>query len=369
MTTLAILLAGFSVFSALFLALTHFSGEPYRDQPGSRAMGLILLLVLCGLQLAHFAWLYAGVEWVMSAAYRVAIFAVAPAFFLFAQPLLKPRMRESLRPASLGHLLPLALSAWLPGRIALPLAFAVGAGYLLCLARQLFVLRRERARFGGEMTLLAGVFIVAIGASLLGLLQAALPEKLFFSLYASAIGVAFFLVQLALGFRPQLSVEVREAISETLAETPTETLAEMATGAAREAYASSTLNNVDCSAALASLDRLMRIDRLYTNPELSLPGLAERLGLSTHQLSELFNARLGKGFSRYLREQRVAAAKAMLRDEPSASVLSVGLSVGFTAQSNFYEAFREIEGATPGAYRKRVVRAESAGEPGQIAPE
>ena len=38
--------------------------------------------------------------------------------------------------------------------------------------------------------------------------------------------------------------------------------------------------------------------------------------------------------------------------EPSASVLSVGLSVGFTSQSNFYEAFREIAGTTPGQFRK-----------------
>jgi len=61
-------------------------------------------------------------------------------------------------------------------------------------------------------------------------------------------------------------------------------------------------------------------------------------------------------FSRYLRELRVAAAKAMLCDEPSASVLSVGLSVGFTSQSNFYEAFREIEGTTPGQFRKLHAR-------------
>ena len=39
----------------------------------------------------------------------------------------------------------------------------------------------------------------------------------------------------------------------------------------------------------------------------------------------------------------------MLLAEPSASVLSVGLNVGFSAQSNFYEAFREIEGMTPGS--------------------
>jgi AraC-like DNA-binding protein len=93
-------------------------------------------------------------------------------------------------------------------------------------------------------------------------------------------------------------------------------------------------------------------ERAYEDAELSLPGLAAKLGISAHQLSELMNGRLGKGFSRYLREQRINAAKVMLLNEPSASVLSVGLSVGFSAQSNFYEAFREIEGMTPGQYRK-----------------
>ncbi|HMS06278.1 MAG TPA: helix-turn-helix domain-containing protein, partial [Burkholderiaceae bacterium] len=93
-------------------------------------------------------------------------------------------------------------------------------------------------------------------------------------------------------------------------------------------------------------------DRLYADPDLGLASLAARLDLSAHQLSELVNARLGKSFARYLREQRVAAARQLLRAEPSASVLSVGLSVGFTSQSSFYDAFREIEGTTPGQFRK-----------------
>ncbi|MCP4238796.1 MAG: AraC family transcriptional regulator, partial [Aestuariibacter sp.] len=89
-----------------------------------------------------------------------------------------------------------------------------------------------------------------------------------------------------------------------------------------------------------------------TDSNLSLSKLSELLGLNPHQLSELMNNRLGKNFSRYLREHRIQAAKVMLCDEPAASVLSVGLSVGFSSQSNFYEAFREIEGTTPGLYRK-----------------
>lgn len=186
------------------------------------------------------------------------------------------------------------------------------------------------------MLLLGAVFAIAIGVSVLGLTQTALPEKVFISLYAISIGLAFFLVQTTLGLRPQLSTEVSETV--------------------QTAYASSTLANVNCDAVLAQLNTLMQGERIYVDSELSLPSLADRLRLSTHQLSELINAQLGKGFSRYLREQRVGAAKSMLCAEPSASVLSVGLSVGFTSQSNFYEAFREIEGMTPGQYRKLNTR-------------
>jgi AraC-like DNA-binding protein len=335
-TSLALLLAGFSIFSAITLALTHFRDEHYQGQSMSRAMGLALLLALGGLQLAHFSWLYLDEPWVSSLPYRMTLFAVAPAFFLFSQPLLSPQALPPIRPALLGHAVPVAMSPWLSDHVALPLAFIVGASYLLWLARSLYVLRRERANFHLEMILLGGVFGIAVGVSLLGLAQTALPEKLFFSLYAISIGLAFFLVQTTLGLRPQLSAEVRETV--------------------QTAYATSTLTNVDCDAVLSKLGTLMAVDRMYVDSELSLPGLAERLGLSAHQLSELMNARLGKGLSRYLRERRIDAAKAMLCDEPSASVLSVGLSVGFTSQSNFYEAFRDIEGMTPGQYRKLHVR-------------
>lgn len=332
MTSLALLLIGFSIFSAIALAVTHFRAEHYQSQPVSRIMGLTLLAALTGLQLAHFAWLHLDLAWTATPAYRVMLFAVAPAFFLFSQPLLRPQSIPASVPALAGHALPLAIAPFLPGDVALPLAFLVGSGYLLWLGRSLYALRRERADFHLEMISLGIVFAIAVGVSALGLVQAALPEKLFFSLYATSIGAAFFLVQTTLDRRPQLSAEISET--------------------AQAVYANSTLTNVDCEAALVKLDALMRSDEVFTEPELSMPKLAERLALTPHQLSELINGRLGKSFSRYLRERRIEAAKTMLLTEPSASVLSVGLSVGFTSQSNFYEAFREIEGMTPGQYRK-----------------
>ena len=337
MTSLAILFIGFSLFSALSLALTHFRGDQYRDQAMSRLMGLMLLAALCALQIAHFAWLFLDLPWVEALSYRITLFAVAPAFFLFSLPLLNPDLSAAHRPRLLAHALPVGAALVLPGELALPLAFIVGAGYLLWLGRSLYALRAERENFRREISLLGGVFGIAIGVSALGLMQASLPGKLFVSLYSIAIGAAFFLVQTALGLRPALSVEVRESV--------------------QAAYGNSTLRNVDSDAVLSRLAALMTSERLYVDPELSLPSLAERLGLTTHQLSELMNVRLGKGFSRYLREQRVAAARLALCEEPSASVLSIGLCAGFTSQSNFYEAFREIEGTTPGQYRKRHLQA------------
>jgi AraC-like DNA-binding protein len=336
MISLALLLIGFSLFSALSLALTHFRSDQYPAHTLSRRMGLVLLIALCTLQIFHFAWLYLDLPWVEVLPYRMTLFAVAPAFFIFSQPLLKPDVVTSWRPALLVHALPLGAAPFLPGDLALPLAFSVGAGYLLWLSRCLYALRAERANFLREMIFLGGVFGIAIGVSVLGLLQASLPGKLFFSLYGIAIGTAFFLVQTVLGLRPELATEVVEAV--------------------QTAYGNSTLRNVDCEATLSQLEVLMTAERLFVDPELSLPTLAERLGLSTHQLSELMNGRLGKGFSRYLRERRVEAAKTALCEEQSASVLSIGLCVGFTSQSNFYEAFREIEGMTPGQYRKLHVK-------------
>ncbi|MDR2001387.1 MAG: helix-turn-helix domain-containing protein [Zoogloeaceae bacterium] len=332
MTSLALLLIGFSLFSAISLALTHFRAEHYEGQAASRIMGLALLLALAGLQLVHFVWLYLDWPWIATPVYRVLLFAVAPAFFLFSQPLLRPQVQSGFKPAQIAHALPMVIAPLLAETVALPLAFGVGIGYLLWLAYSLFALRHERANFRLEMVLLGIVFAIAVGVSFIGLMQAALPDKLFFSLYAISIGLAFLLVQTTLNRRPQLSTEISET--------------------ARALYANSTLTHVDCDAALAKLDVLMHVDKLFADESLSLPKLAERLALTTHQLSELMNNRLGKGFPRYLREQRVEAAKTMLRAEPTASVLSVGLSVGFTSQSNFYEAFREVEGMTPGQYRR-----------------
>ena len=92
-----------------------------------------------------------------------------------------------------------------------------------------------------------------------------------------------------------------------------------------------------------------------------LASLAAELGITGHQLSELVNSRLGVGFSRYVRERRVEAAKALLISAPSQSILSVSLDTGFRSQSAFYAAFKEIMGQSPGDFREAALRKDKPG--------
>jgi AraC-like DNA-binding protein len=328
--SIATLLIGFSVCYAFILTLTHFRCDNYKGQRFAQTMGVVLVLALVGLQLSHYAYLQQVGMWVHSPFYAVLLFTVAPAFYLFSKPLLKAQ--EQLSVWAFVHFLPIFFAVFLPKGITLLLSFVIGAFYLLWLGSSVYALRKQRDRFRIELVILGTVFVIAVGVLLLGLAMPVLSERLFFSLYASAIGMAFVLMAVALTYAPKVTDEVAEA--------------------ARETYAVSTLNHIDCDATLQALDALMQERKLYKENNLDLSTLAIELGLTAHQLSELMNTRLGKSFSRYLREQRVTAAQRLLKEEPSASVLSIGLDVGFTSQSNFYEAFREITGTTPGKYRK-----------------
>jgi len=341
MDTLALLLIGFSLFSTLIIAVTHFRCTNYKGQLLSQSMGILLLTVLAGLQAAHFAYLQHGSLFIHSPMYSVLLFSVAPTFYLFSSPLL--HAETTPRWWHLLHFVPLLIAPWLPFAYALPLAFALGTGYLLWLARSVYALRAQRSQFRQELWALAGVLLLALLVLLLGLGLPWLSERVFFSLYASAIGGAFLLISMALYTMPQLPTEVVEA--------------------ARETYAVSTLSQVDCEQMLTRLGNLMDQEQVYQNPDLDLALLAERMKLSPHQLSELINTRIGKGFSRYIREYRVEAAEDLLLDKPSMPVLSVGLEVGFSSQSNFYDAFRELSGMTPGQFRKvHQVLAQGSGD-------
>ena len=85
MTGLALIFIGFSLLIAISLGLTQFRPGKF-ESALARGMGLAVLAALFTLQVAHFAWLYYDRPWVAGGFYQLALFAVAPAFYLFSQP-------------------------------------------------------------------------------------------------------------------------------------------------------------------------------------------------------------------------------------------------------------------------------------------
>lgn len=328
MQIIALILIGFSIGSAALLMAGNNLQAPQRGI--AQAAGLLLLVSLAGLQFLHLGILLNQFDTFHSPLYSAMLYGIAPSFYFYSRQILLAN--SPYQQCDLYHVAPIVFSLILPQAIAIPGAFLIGSGYLLWLAQSVYALREQRQRFRLELMALATLFAIAIGVVLLGFIWPLLSEQDFIAAYSILIGLAFFAVTLTLLRFPTLTADVSEAV--------------------QAAYAESTLKHIDKAAALAKLDRLMQQDKLYTLETLNLPLLAEQLELSQHQLSELINTQFQQGFSRYIREQRIQEAKRLLLAEPNASVLAIGLSVGFSTQSNFYAAFRDIVGMAPGQYRK-----------------
>ena len=333
MQLIALLLIGFSIFTALLLIVVNVLQQSEQLQCSSKLAGFILISCLAAIQWFNLQFILAPSELVFSWLYIVLLYCIAPSFYFYSRRLLTAKIKFSRW--QIVHIVPVLISSFIPELLALPMAFLIGSGYLLWLARAVYLLRQQRQRFKLELLALAVLFSIAISVIVLGFLWPLITHSTFIIGYSILIGLAFFAVALTLLRFPSITDDIAEAV--------------------QAAYAESTLKNIDRKQVISQLNQLMEQEKLYTLESLSLVMLAEQLQLNSHQLSELINTEFNLGFSKFIRQYRVEAAKKLLLDEPSSSVLSIGLSVGFSSQSNFYTAFRDIVGMAPGKYRKQLL--------------
>jgi AraC-like DNA-binding protein len=326
-----IAVAGFAAISAVLLLLAY---ALLISVPGksiySVASCAAMVSALSAIQVGHLLYYVGGPEPLQSFYYRLALFVVPSAFYSFGRWAILPG--EAFRPAQLIHLLPIPLLFALPLNVALPILFLIGAGYSIWLGNLVYGLRSQRKQFRFEFLYFAVMSVLAVIVLGLGFAIPYIDDAYFYDFYNNAIGLGVAIMLVALVGNPDLIGDLSEA--------------------ARAKYGTSTLRDVDVEACLSKLNELMTDGRAYQNESLSLASLASAVGVSSHQLSELINSRLGVGFSRYVRECRVNAAKSLLMSAPGRSILSIGMDTGFRSQSAFYAAFKEVTGQSPGDYRR-----------------
>ena len=326
-----IAIAGFAAVSAVLLLLAYVA---LIDVPGksiySIASCTALVAALATIQVGHLVYFTGGGQPLAHFYYQLALFMAPPAFYSFGRWAILPT--ETFRPLQLLHFLPVPVLFLLPLKIALPILFTLGAGYSLWLGNLVYGLRDRRKQFRFEFLYFTVMSVLAVIVLGLGFAIPYIDHDYFYYFYNNAVALGVAIMLVALVGNPNLIGDLTEA--------------------ARVKYGASTLREVDVDASLAKLYQLMTAGKAYQNESLNLTSLAEAVGLSGHQLSELINTRLGIGFSRYVRECRVNAAKTLLISAPSRSILSISMDTGFRSQSAFYAAFKEATGQSPGDYRR-----------------
>ena len=331
---LSILSIGFSIISSVILFGAYLlSYQNVNKSWFAVSSCAALLLCLAFLQVGHLNYLLHDVDVLQQPLYRFWLFVAPPSFFYFSRAIVLPDAR--VPPLLLLHLLPPLLLYFLVRyEIGSSLMFLMGVGYSVWLANLIYGTRAQRKRFRYELFFFMLFTITAVLILILGMVLPYIDHGIFYQFYANSIGLAFFLIVAALLVFPDLLTDLAEA--------------------AKLSYAATTLKGVNIASSLEKLAQQMNEARLYQNDELNLAMVAEAVGLTSHQLSELINVHFGMGFSRYIREQRVRAAQALLAREPDASILAISMETGFKSQSNFYAAFKEIIGVSPGDYRKSL---------------
>jgi putative ABC transport system permease protein len=106
----------------------------------------------------------------------------------------------------------------------------------------------------------------------------------------------------------------------------------------------------------AWLKKVMEANRYYQDPELSLSSLAEKLDLTTHDLSRLLNTVLKKSFNDFINEYRVREVAGKIQDTANDHITLLGIAYesGFNSKTTFNRTFRQLTGKSPVEYKSEL---------------
>ena len=126
-------------------------------------------------------------------------------------------------------------------------------------------------------------------------------------------------------------------------------------------YEKSGLKRAEADNYFIALEKYMREEKPYLDPEMTISDLSIKLGIQRHYLTQIINERLQKNFFMYVNEYRVREAKKMMDDEKlkDYTLLRIAYESGFNSKSGFNTIFKRLTGYTPSEYKKKTSAPES----------
>ena len=164
-------------------------------------------------------------------------------------------------------------------------------------------------------------------------------------------------------FTQHLPIESKSDFKEVAASeplsisTPLPDLEEPDTEKRRKAkYLKSSLNADSAENIYAGLTQLMSEKKPYTNPELTLDELAQKLNVHRNNLSQVINTYEQKSFYDYINLKRVEEFKRIvsLPESQKFTLLGLANNSGFNSKTSFNRNFKNATGLSPTEYLKQA---------------
>ena len=101
---------------------------------------------------------------------------------------------------------------------------------------------------------------------------------------------------------------------------------------------------------------LLKTEKPFLNPQVSLSDLSEKLSVSTKHLSQVINQSFNKKFFDFINTYRIQEVQQILKGstDDKLTVLEAMYQAGFNSKSSFNTAFKKETGQTPTEYRKMI---------------
>ncbi len=100
------------------------------------------------------------------------------------------------------------------------------------------------------------------------------------------------------------------------------------------------------------IETLIRSEKLYQNPELSLSEIAKKLESNSSIISKAINQGFGMNFNDFVNNYRVEAVKEMFKigTHKKSTLLGIAYDCGFNSKATFNRAFKKNSGLSPKEY-------------------
>ena len=100
------------------------------------------------------------------------------------------------------------------------------------------------------------------------------------------------------------------------------------------------------------LQTVMRDERPYLEPTITLTDLTRILGVNSNVLSHAINQGFDKNFNDFINEYRINEVKSKLRDMDESTLLGIAFDSGFNSKATFNRAFKKFTGVSPKEYQE-----------------